>query len=740
MECDQVTLGLEDVHVVMVASGRYHSIALTGDGNVFTWGLNDWGQLGRFGKQGKEEETCTSGSACRDGVPGQISGLPAGVKFVHIAAGRYVSSAVSEEGGVYTWGHDGCASKGVIPERSTAWHPRLIKGQLEGRKVVKMDIGYVFWIALTDSGEVFTCDTGDDGYAGTLPTPRQQNIAGELGREGVTGTPGKVGGELDGKKVVSVAAGRDHALAVTEEGHLYSWGKRGGNLGRSGFNSRPGRVPSDEKFMFVGAGEYFSLAATEGKVFGFGANGYGALGVVSSKPSEIAQPTPVDGPLSQGKWRIIDIKAGYQHSMVIAHPLEAQALPDTKTSPEEGLGQQQIAPQAVIEEEDNGTFTNNTTEAKLPDFEVNLKPLYETFEGNFDLATYKVGFSEADPVSYLAGQVGKKLPSVSEALAKFKRSPRHQEIVAGSPDTFEMLPDAYEANFTNPCWRVNGQYKCIPFYHILGVSKCGTTDMYRRLIRHPNIYDSKNKGPHFWDESRWPPPEPSKGFPGYVDLFSTLGDRVENDTMSITGDASSNTFTGVKFFYRGAARHLNVTLADLLHEAQPYLRLIVIFRNPVDRYFSAYHYYRNRDEDGTASPEAFHEDTVNTIKRFVACTSSRSRESCVDSYEPQQLVKGMYSEFVDDWLDRFPREQLLFLRTDDYKVAMREHLKALFKFLEVRHLSDKKMDEIVGQEKSNNHRVDHDPMLPKTRQLLQSFYAPFNARLAAKLNDSRYLW
>ena len=37
------------------------------------------------------------------------------------------------------------------------------------------------------------------------------------------------------------------------------------------------------------------------------------------------------------------------------------------------------------------------------------------------------------------------------------------------------------------------------------VSKCGTTDMYKRLSRHPDFVESINKGPHFWDECTYPP-------------------------------------------------------------------------------------------------------------------------------------------------------------------------------------------------------------------------------------------
>lgn len=35
-----------------------------------------------------------------------------------------------------------------------------------------------------------------------------------------------------------------------------------------------------------------------------------------------------------------------------------------------------------------------------------------------------------------------------------------------------------------------------------------------------------------------------------------------------------------------------VTMPDLMHESSPWLRLILIFREPVDRYYSAFYYYR----------------------------------------------------------------------------------------------------------------------------------------------------
>lgn len=34
-----------------------------------------------------------------------------------------------------------------------------------------------------------------------------------------------------------------------------------------------------------------------------------------------------------------------------------------------------------------------------------------------------------------------------------------------------------------------GAFKCLPYFQILGVSKCGTTDLYNRLTEHPDMVD-----------------------------------------------------------------------------------------------------------------------------------------------------------------------------------------------------------------------------------------------------------
>ena len=40
-----------------------------------------------------------------------------------------------------------------------------------------------------------------------------------------------------------------------------------------------------------------------------------------------------------------------------------------------------------------------------------------------------------------------------------------------------------------PIPQETGEFKCLPYFQILGVSKCGTTDLYHRLTFNPNMVD-----------------------------------------------------------------------------------------------------------------------------------------------------------------------------------------------------------------------------------------------------------
>jgi len=133
------------------------------------------------------------------------------------------------------------------------------------------------------------------------------------------------------------------------------------------------------------------------------------------------------------------------------------------------------------------------------------------------------------------------------------------------------------------------------------------------------------------------------------------------------------------------------------------------------------------------------------VGKFGACRRTRSARRCARSlfYEAQQLIKGLYALFLRDWLSSFDPSQLLLLRLEDYDAAPAAHLRAVLTFLSLTQPTGALWRRMLSRPRANVHRAGASgstALLPETRSLLASFYAPFNEELAALLGDDRFLW
>ena len=103
--------------VVAVSAGTSHSIALTADGSVWSWG---GGRGGRLGHGDQQDQL----------LPKKIEAF-AGRRVVAVSAGGHHSIAVSADGDVFTWGkgEDGCLGHGedlsnqLLPKKIETWAP-----------------------------------------------------------------------------------------------------------------------------------------------------------------------------------------------------------------------------------------------------------------------------------------------------------------------------------------------------------------------------------------------------------------------------------------------------------------------------------------------------------------------------------------------------------------------------------------------------------------------------------------
>jgi alpha-tubulin suppressor-like RCC1 family protein len=85
---DEFMLPLDDI--VEISAGVDHALARDKAGNVWTWGDNDFGQLG-------------DGTTAESEVPLKVKELK---KVVEISAGPFFSLALQEDGKVFSWGQN----------------------------------------------------------------------------------------------------------------------------------------------------------------------------------------------------------------------------------------------------------------------------------------------------------------------------------------------------------------------------------------------------------------------------------------------------------------------------------------------------------------------------------------------------------------------------------------------------------------------------------------------------------
>jgi alpha-tubulin suppressor-like RCC1 family protein len=157
---------------------------------------------------------------------------------------------------------------------------------------------------------------------------------------------------LSGRTVIKLASGRDHALALCSDGTLACWGDNsGGNLGNqfSGnfyLVNRNG-VLAGKRIIDIAAGQYHSLAlCSDGTLASWGQSSVGALGAGGTTYSAVPILVDLSGALA-GK-QVVAISASYGSSYALCSDGTAYAWGDNSYGQlGDGTGTRRLSPVAV---------------------------------------------------------------------------------------------------------------------------------------------------------------------------------------------------------------------------------------------------------------------------------------------------------------------------------------------------------------------------------------------------------
>ena len=246
----------------MACSGSSHTITLSNDGILHSYGYNYYGQLGL------NHYSDVS-------LPTPIPNLP---KITVVSCGAYFTVCVDHEGFIWSFGENIAGQLGAGNKTPDFDVPQKI---LEIPPVLSVSCGYEHTLIITTDSNLWSCG---------------KNVYGQLclGHQESQLKPQKT----SFSNISKISAGHYHSLFQNNNGEIFACGiNQHGTCGLGHFNS-PQITPSlildlpSNIFQFICGGGQSLFLDSEGNVFSVGFNAHGELGLGHNKNQNVLNKIP----------------------------------------------------------------------------------------------------------------------------------------------------------------------------------------------------------------------------------------------------------------------------------------------------------------------------------------------------------------------------------------------------------------------------------------------------------------
>ncbi len=264
---------------------------------------------------------------------------------------------------------------------------------------------------------------------------------------------------------------------------------------------------------------------------------------------------------------------------------------------------------------------------------------------------------------------------------------------------------------------MTSQMRLLPDFIIIGGQRCGTTSLYYYLTEYPGIARARIKEVHFFDDHfkeglSWYRAQ----FPATFQKYYARQIRKEH---FITGESSP-----YYLFYPPAPQRISAVI--------PQVKLIVLLRNPVDRAYS-HHWLSKLEGHETLS----FEDAIKCEEERLAGEHEKIlADEHYESYNHRHysyLARGIYVDQLKHWMNYYPREQFLILKSEDLYKDTETAFKQTLDFLGMpgkAHNSTIEFKQYREPHKIGYKNEEKPPKMDsKVRARLREYFKPHNARL-----------
>jgi alpha-tubulin suppressor-like RCC1 family protein len=249
-------------------AGGGHSALLTNQGDLYIWGWNESGQLGR-----KDETTCEDGNPLTSHL---LHVKPLSIKVEAADLGHTHTLVIEKNTGrLFAFGENGRGQVSGLCSDSVCHEPQTL---LSDEQFIDVAAGLFHSAAITLQGELYTWGCGRFRQCIAVDSEQDTDESFTVGRWSPP----------DGSKMVQVACGRRHTIMLDEHGRVWTMGdNKYGQLGRADTEKSEDPQLVDgllgQKTFAIYSGWSHVLALIRNKddeltLYGWGRNDKGQLG------------------------------------------------------------------------------------------------------------------------------------------------------------------------------------------------------------------------------------------------------------------------------------------------------------------------------------------------------------------------------------------------------------------------------------------------------------------------------
>tara|TARA_B110000483_G_scaffold156428_1_gene185751 strand:+ start:24585 stop:25682 length:1098 start_codon:yes stop_codon:yes gene_type:complete len=231
------------------------------------------------------------------------------------------------------------------------------------------------------------------------------------------------------------------------------------------------------------------------------------------------------------------------------------------------------------------------------------------------------------------------------------------------------------------------KYRIIDFM-IIGVEKGGTTSLHTNISKHPDINMAKPKHHvgaelHYFDYHCTKKNKDIEWFKSHFDY-----------KYKLVGSKNPNTI------------YLDHT-HPFISRLNPYIKMILVLRNPIDRAYSEWHMFNNLTKFNVKNPKSF-EDAINEELNYRIGEMPNFHVSNM-----HHLQRGLYYKQIKKLFNYFPKQNVCIILNDELKNNEKKTYEKIYNFLNVKIIHPNYEKKLEGKYSKNQKDKDINPALRK---------------------------